>query len=398
MLNAFEWEGVSLRDAALRLGTPALLVSEQALRRNVDDLRGGLLSAWPDVVLRYCAKTNNEPAVLSILREETIDILTSHEPEVQSALAAGFTPERIAFQRPVLEEREVEAVVGAGVRRIHAFRDEDLDLLSRIASARGVELRVSLRVALPHFGIPFLGAAARRMGFEPAALDRGIAQRPGLVIDAVNTYIGTQQERAEAFRPAIRALLPLAQRLGALEINLGGGVPSSTLRRVTPAKLLRRDNPAASTPLRDYAARLGAIFGDELRRSGAAFAPRLVLEPGRSIVGNAAVLLTRVCAAKDRWRFLDCGRNVLVESPLAFTRWIEPLERRNGAMAIVDLSGPTLNTLDVVDTRRRLPPLHVGDFVAIGDAGAYTLSRGTTYAGVLPPLYVARRDGTMEKA
>lgn len=378
MLNG-EWEGVALRDAALRLGTPVLLASEQAIRRNVNDLRSGLRSAWPDVVLRYCAKTNNEPAILRIVRDEDIEILTSHEPEVRWALAAGFAPERIAFQKPVLDERETDAVVGHGVRRFHAFRNEDLDLLSRA----GVELRVSLRVALPGFGIPLLGAAARRMGFEVEDI-RNVA-RPGLVIDAVNTYIGTQQERVDAYRPAIRTLVALARRIGAVEVNLGGGVPSNTLRRVTPGKLWRRDNPEAAMPLRDYAARLGAMFAEEARDS-----LRLVLEPGRSIIGNAVVLLTRVCAEKDRWRFLDCGRNVLVESPLAFTRWIEPLERRNGAMSVLNLSGPTLNTLDVVDTRRRLPPIHVGDIIAIGDAGAYTLSRSTTYAGFPPPLFVEK--------
>ena len=390
MLNHFEWEGLRLREVAAQVGTPVLLASEACIRRNVNDLRAGLRSAWPDVLLRYCAKTNHAPAILSIVRDENIDVLTSHEPEVRMALAAGFAPERIAFQRPVLDPHEVEAVIGAGVRRFHAFRHEDLDLLSRVAAARNVELRVSLRVALPNFGIPFLGAAARRMGFEPRDVTK--IARPGLVIDAVNTYIGTQQERVESFRPAIRALVELAKSIGATEVNLGGGVPSSTLRRVAPSRFWKRDNPTAATPLRDYAARLGAMFAGEAREP-----LRLVLEPGRSIIGNAVILLTRVCAAKERWRFLDCGRNVLVESPVAFTRWIEPLERRDGELSVVDLSGPTLNTLDVVDTRRRLPPLRVGDIVAIGDAGAYTLSRATSYAGLPPPLVLARRDGTFER-
>jgi diaminopimelate decarboxylase len=371
---------VSLRDIAAQFGTPLLLADEARLRANANDLREGLRSAWPDVVLRYCAKTNHEPAILSILREENLDVLTSHEPEVRLALKAGFAAERIAFQKPVLDERELVQVIAAGVRRVHAFRDADLDLLARF------DVRVSLRVALPHFGIPFLGAAARRMGFDPDE----IRARPN--VDAVNTYIGTQQERVEAYRPAIRALLGIARHIGAREVNLGGGVPSSTLRRVTPTRLLRRDSPSPAMPLREYAAKLGAIFAEEAR--GEPF--RLVLEPGRSIVGNAVVLLTRVCAEKGPWRFLDCGRNVLVESPLAFTRPIESLEPREGPRSLVHLSGPTLNTLDVIDTRRRLPPLRVGDVLVIGDAGAYTLSRSTRYAGLPPPLYLARREGTIE--
>ncbi|HJQ38278.1 MAG TPA: hypothetical protein VKB93_14165 [Thermoanaerobaculia bacterium] len=370
---------MNLRDAAARFGTPLLLADESRLRANVTELRDGLRSAWPDVVLRYCAKTNHEPAILSILREEGLDVLASHEPEVRLALNAGFAPEQIAFQKPVLDDRELASVIDAGVRRVHAFRDADLELLARH------DVRVSLRVALPGFGIPFLGAAARRMGFDPAEI------RPRPNVDAVNTYIGTQQEQVSAYRPAIRALLEIARRIGAREINLGGGVPSPTLRRVTPIRFALRDRASKNTPLREYAAKLGALFAEEAR--GEPF--RLVLEPGRSIVGNAVVLLTRVCAEKGPWRFLDCGRNVLVESPLAFTRPIELLEPRNGPRSLVHLSGPTLNTLDVVDTRRRLPPLRVGDVLAIGDAGAYTLSRSTTYAGLPPPLYLARLDGTI---
>ena len=371
---------LDLRDIAKQFGTPLLLADEARLRANANDLRDGLRSAWPDVVLRYCAKTNHEPAILSILRDEQLDVLASHEPEVRLAHKARFVPEQIAFQKPVLDERELARVIDAGVRRVHAFRDADLDLLARY------DARISLRIALPHFGIPLLGAAARRMGFDPAEI------RPRAGVDAVNTYIGTQQERVEAYRPAIRALLAIARRIGAREVNLGGGVPSSTLRRVTPMRFVRRDRATPAMPLREYAARLGAIFAEEAR--GEPF--RLVLEPGRSIVGNAVVLLTRVCAEKGPWRFLDCGRNVLVESPLAFTRPIELLGSRDGARSLVHLAGPTLNTLDVVDTRRRLPPLRVGDVLAIGDAGAYTLSRATRYAGLPPALYLARRGGGIE--
>ncbi|HEV7922273.1 MAG TPA: hypothetical protein VGR02_15920, partial [Thermoanaerobaculia bacterium] len=138
-----------------------------------------------------------------------------------------------------------------------------------------------------------------------------------------------------------------------------------------------------------YAAQLGRIFAEEAPEF------RLVLEPGRSIVGNAAVLLTRIAAEQGRWRFLDCGRNVLAESPLAFTRWIAPAEPRGGRRVAVDLSGPTLNTLDVVDRGRLLPEVRTGDVLAIGDAGAYTIARATRYAGLSPAVWLARLDGSL---
>lgn len=381
------WQRVPLRDIAASAGTPVLVVSEERLRGNVRDLVAGF---GDGVTLRYCAKTNPELRVLEILREEGTHLLASHEAEVRLALAAGFAPDAIAFQRPVLDPRELGAVIALGVRRIHAFRAEDLELLSRAARRAAATLRVSLRVSLGRTGLFVLTAASRRLGFDPSHIDA--APREGLVIDALNTYIGTQQEDVEAYRRPLRQLIRLADRLRTIrEVNLGGGIPSGTLRRVTPGRLLRRDAPRSATPLREYATALRALFDQEAKGP-----IQLVLEPGRSIAGNAAVLLTTVAATQGSWRFLDCGRNVLVESPLAFTRPIVPLEPRSGRTSVVHFSGPTLNTLDVVEMRRRMPELRAGDVLAIGDAGAYTLSRGARYAGLAPAVVLVRTDGECE--
>src|SRR5687768_18504068 len=97
-----DWHRVPLRDIAARAGTPLLVVSEERLRANVRALFAGL---GTHATLRYCAKTNPELRILEIVREEGADVLTSHEAEVRLALAAGYGAERIAFQKPALEER-----------------------------------------------------------------------------------------------------------------------------------------------------------------------------------------------------------------------------------------------------------------------------------------------------
>lgn len=375
-MTSLSWEELRLQDVSAQTGTPALLVSERRLRANIRGLREGLGAS---AILRYCAKTNPELGILRIVRDEGLDVLAAQEAEVRLALAAGFAPRQIAFQKPALETRELEAVLQLGVRRVHAFRAADLELIPK-------DVRVSLRIALERSGMRVLSGASKRLGFAPSAVPR----REG--VDALNTYIGTQQENVEAYRPAIRELARLGKTLQVEELNLGGGIPSNSLRKLTPARLLTRgraDFIAPETPEK-YARQLARIFMEE---TGGAF--RLALEPGRSIVGNAAVLLTRVAAEQGRWRFLDCGRNVLAESPFAFTRWIAPLEPRGGRRAAVDLSGPTLNTLDVVDRRRMLPEVRTGDVLAIGDAGAYTIGRATRYAGLSPAVWLARLDGSL---
>jgi diaminopimelate decarboxylase len=319
---------------------------------------------------------------------------------VRLAVAAGFDPSAIAYQRPVLDSAELAAAIRAGIRRFHAFRARDLDHIAAAAEREGVTLRVSLRVASGRSALPFFGRSNRRLGFDSASLVAGAVVRPrgGVVVDALNVYCGTQQVSPERFRAEVRALLRGAASLGRRgidieEINLGGGVPSPSMGRRTSLRgLIDGSGGRPRLRLRDYAERLSAIFADEAGRAG--LRPRLALEPGRSVVGNAVVVLTRVRAEQGSWRFLDCGRNVLVESPIAFSRLIEPLDARPGS-EVVHLSGPTLNTLDVVDYRRRLPPLREGDVVVIGDAGAYCLGRATRYAGLLPALWSVGADGSL---
>jgi len=125
--------------------------------------------------------------------------------------------------------------------------------------------------------------------------------------------------------------------------------------------------------------------------------PGLAAEPGRAIVGDAAILVTRVRGVNGRWAFLDASRNFLPESPLLFSRRILPLREPAGGdeRRFYHLSGSTLNTLDVLDLRRRLPRLAIGDLLAFCDAGAYSISRASPYAGLPPAVWVLGEDGEL---
>jgi diaminopimelate decarboxylase len=116
-------------------------------------------------------------------------------------------------------------------------------------------------------------------------------------------------------------------------------------------------------------------------------------------VGNAAVLVTGVQAVNGRWAFLDASRTFLPESPLMFARRILPLVEpgREEAERFYHLSGSTLNTLDVLDLRRRLPSLAPGQALAFCDAGAYSISRASPYAGLPPAVYMLQEDGAVRR-
>jgi len=399
--------GVSLGGLAERLGTPFFLLSEARLRANYGALERGLSSAGPGAVLRYCAKTNNEAGVLEVLAACGSHLLASHAAEVALAVRCGFPPERIAYARPVLIEADLGAVLAAGVPLIHVHQPADVAEVEAAAARAGRRVRVSFRLR-GEGGLSPLGRLNLRMGLDPGEIveaARRCAASPWLEPAAVNFYLGTQQQSLDGFARVFRGVLALLERLAAEgivigEVNLGGGIPSPSLRRVGPRDLLGRwrDRLANEAPpgrLEEFATRLAGRFRELVAGSRLAAPPVLTAEPGRSIVGDAAVLVSTVRAVGEGWLFLDASRSHLPESPLLFARRILPLaEPGGGRRRFYNLSGSTLNTLDLLDVRRRLPPLAVGEALAFCDAGAYSISRAAPYAGLPPAVHMLREDGT----
>jgi diaminopimelate decarboxylase len=391
------WQGVSLARLAEEIETPFFLISERQIVNNCRELKAAL----PAATLRYCAKTNNELSVLRPIAAEGMGVLASHLAEVEAALEAGFAPERIAFQRPIAVESEIREVLRRGVRFVHVLREGDVAMFESVAASLGIAVEVSIRLRQR---IGLLSAAGDRLGCdggEAQAVAARIRRSPHLRLAALNLYLGTQQERPAAFDHALARVLPLARRLrqDALEINLGGGIPAASTSKLSPGSLLRRArglNPAVGISLREFAAALARSWDRSTRGETGL---TLALEPGRSIVADAGVLLTRIVARQRQWLFLDASRNHSGEAPLMFNRAVLPVREVAGPARSFGLSGSTLNTLDVIDARRSLPEsIREGDALALMDAGAYSISRASRYAGLTPPVYLLGESGTVRIA
>jgi diaminopimelate decarboxylase len=397
---------------AARHGTPVFVISEARLRDNYERLRRGLAQAPSGAHVRYCVKTNNEAGVLSLLAEQGAPALVSHPAELELALACGFPASRLAYQRPVVTEEEADLVAGSGVGRVHAFADADLGRLEEAARRHARPVHVLLRIRNEAITIlnP-LGFLTRRLGFTVqgalAAAER-LAASPWLRLAGLNFYVGTQQESPRRYRVMLRQAAALAARIrertgvAVEEIDLGGGAPSPSLRRIRAANAWRRvrdrlrgeESPDA---LDAFARALAFEFTTAVEKERLSPAPALGLEPGRGVVGNAGVLVTRVRARRGRWLFLDASHNHLGESLLLFVRAVWP-EREAAATPRrrFHLAGATLNTRDVLDLGRRLPDASPGDLLVLADAGAYSIARATRYAGLPPAVCLLRKDGTLE--
>jgi diaminopimelate decarboxylase len=203
----------------------------------------------------------------------------------------------------------------------------------------------------------------------------------------------------------IKTLTNLAKQLeqngiSIKEINIGGGFPSRTLKLGWAKKLLRLtslDFGLNIPSLTEFGWKIGRKYLEETNKLKTR--PVLALEPGRSLVSNAGILVTRVAVIKDNhWLFLDGSKYAVPES-LFFSQGeiIIANKYNQPAKNHYHVAGSSLNTGDIFGLRLRLPQVEPRDIVAILDAGAYSISRAIQFTVLNPPIYYLRKNGKIEK-
>jgi len=367
-------DGVPLAEIAEKAGTPTFVYSAAAVRSawtRFDAAFAGLPHA-----LHYALKANSTLAVLRLLVGMGSDADANSGGEIEVALRAGFTPDRVVFTGVGKTPGELERAVALGVKAINAESLGELERIDEIARRRGGRTRVALRVNpdIEAGGHPHISTGRRINKFGvPIELAREhyrrMAGMPGLQPVGVHVHIGSQITDLTPIRQTAEAVVEVVRQLAedgiALEhIDLGGGLGISY------------DGAEAPTP-DDYAAAVLPI----LEPTGLT----ILLEPGRAIVASAAVLLARVIDVKQYFDarpfvVLDMGMTELIRPALygAYHR-IEAVQPRPGAARATEVVGPLCESSDVVGKNRKLPPLEVGDLVAVRDTGAYGSAMASTY-------------------
>jgi diaminopimelate decarboxylase len=317
--------------------------------------------------------------VLRLLVREGAGMDVVSGGELARALAAGAPAGKITFSGVGKTDDEIAAGLDAGIFCFNVESEPELEAISRIASAKGVAAPVSLRVnpdvdARTHKKIS-TGKSENKFGV-PLSRAREVyaraAKLPGLAVCGADMHIGSQLTDLEPFDEAFSLLAELVVDLRAdghaiSHVDLGGGlgIPYHD-----------GDDPQTYHPER---------YAEIVRRHFAGLGCKLIFEPGRLIVGNAGVLVTRVIYVKrgDAKTFLivDAGMNDLVR-PTLYDAWHdilpvrEPLDRGE---IIADVVGPVCETGDYVALERRLPEAQPGELLAILTAGAYGAVQAGTY-------------------
>ncbi len=372
-------DDVPLNAIADDVGTPVWVYSASAMRRRYRVLAGALADTGLDVHVHYAMKANDRLAVLRLFAAEGAGADIVSEGELRRAREAGIPADRIVFSGVGKSARELGLALTEGIAQINVESAEELAMLSAIATTMGRTASVVLRVnpdvdAGTHAKIT-TGRAQDKFGIaytDAAALYRRAGELPGIRPIGLATHIGSQILSLAPYRAAYRRLGDLVHvlrgdGLTVSVIDCGGGL---------------------GIPYRAEPAPLPAAFAGAIRGALHNLDVRVVVEPGRWLVGPAGVLLASVILAKhtqgSRFIVLDAAMNDLIR-PAMYDAWhgIVPVSAVDavapvGPAAVV---GPVCEAGDTFARDRMLPPLAAGARVAILDAGAYGSVMSSAYNG-----------------
>jgi diaminopimelate decarboxylase len=369
-------EAVSLVAIADAIGTPFYCYSSATLERHYRVFTEAF--AGEKALVCYAMKANSNQSVLRTLAKLGAGADVVSGGELKRALAAGIPPERIVFSGVGKSEAELRAALAADILCLNVESEPELELLSALASGQGRTARISVRVnpdvdSGSHAKIS-TGKSENKFGI-PLAQARGVyaraAKLPGIRVTGVDMHIGSQITDLVPLEAAFRLLAEFVQTLRAdghtiSHVDFGGGLG-------IPYHMNGEAPPLPSA----YAAMVKRVTHN--------LGCTLLFEPGRLIVGNAGILVTRVIYVKQgeakKFVIIDAAMNDLIR-PTLYEAHHDILPVRavpNGASQITaDVVGPVCESGDYLALGRNMPEPRAGDLLAIMSAGAY----GAVQSGV----------------
>jgi len=376
---------------ARRYGTPLYAIDEGRIRDNFRRFA----AAFPEADVFYAAKANSSLAVLRILAQEGSGADVFSDGELYLALLAGIQPERILFNGNSKTDHELEMACASGVK-VSIDSTDELRTLSEIASNRGTEVGIAFRVnpdvspvthpkiatglAKSKFGIPSNAVVSC---YQEALSLEGV--RPM----GIHCHIGSQIVELSPFSEMMTKMMDLVEALkndldldlDFVDIGSGLGIPYTGI---------------VPTP-EDLADTVLPIFHQRSKELG--IMSKLILEPGRYIVGDAAILLCGVNTVKEAYyNFVgvDAGFNLLIR-PAMYDSYHEVLianKLDREPETTYTIAGPICESGDILARDRTLPKVEKGDVIAILDTGAYGFAMSSQYNGRVRASEVLVRAGT----
>ena len=371
-------EDVSVVDLVRELGTPLYVTSKKKLEENIKSYK----KAFPDSKILYAVKANNNLTLMKIIASHGLGADVFSDGELYMALLAGFKPREILFNGNSKSDEEIEMGVKAGVAfSVDSF--DELHTLSEVATKEGKEIKIAFRIN-PEISIETHPKIATGLKESKFGLPQQMALKayekalelPGVRPVGIHCHIGSQILDLNPFGEALRKLGEVAREIEKIGvevefIDIGGGLG------------IDYTGEGAPTPF-DLAEKLNPIF--EEIKDGLKAEAKLWLEPGRSIVGNTTILLTKVNAVKKTAKNfvgVDAGFNLLIRPVMynAYHRVVVANKMNWPAEEVYTVVGPICEAGDVIAKDRKLPRVEKGDVIAVFDVGAYGFVMSSQYNG-----------------
>lgn len=394
--------GCDAVDLAREFGTPVYVFDEADLRARCQELQDEFGSRLPDVLVLYASKAYIGKALAGVIDDQGMGLDVVAGGEIAVAKAAEFPMERVYMHGNNKSRAELEEAINAGIGRIVIDNFLDIEQIDSVAAAAGRKQSVLLRITPdvdPHthshittgvidskFGLPLVEGQAEE------AVKRALAS-PNLEVTGVHCHIGSQLFESEPFAEAIDKTIAFAAEmtrkhgLQLREFSPGGGIGLQYVREEAPP------------PISHFAETIADAVKAACKRHGLDL-PRVVLEPGRSVVGRAGVALYTVGARKEipgvrTYVSVDGGMADNIRPAIYDARYEavpadRPLAENEERVTI---AGKYCESGDILVRDIDLPRLQPGDILAIPASGAYCLAMGSNYNGALKPPIVFVRDG-----
>lgn len=371
--NKLYCEDVAVAEVARRVGTPFYLYSHHTLVDHFQKIAKAFHRINP--IVCFAMKANDNMAVVKTLLNEGAGLDIVSGGELTKAITLNADPKKIVFASVGKTDDEIALAINAGILFFNVESAAELAEINRIAGQLGKKPQVALRVnpdvaAATHDFIT-TGTLKNKFGIDLASTRRLLKSRnryPHLMINGLHIHIGSQIVSKGPFIKAVKKIIGFIVDLRkegiSLEyLNIGGG--------------------------------LGIIYKDEQPQTAQAFADailpyleesglKIIMEPGRFIVGNAGIFVTKVLYLKDngfkKFYIVDGGMNDLIRPSLyGAYHEIVPLQKKRGRTIKADVVGPICESGDFLGKDRALPLLKKGDCLAVMSAGAYGYVMSSNY-------------------
>lgn len=397
--------GVSIMDLIKKYETPLFLFSEQRLKDNFTILQKSFKKYYSNTEIFYSIKTNYELQILKTLKDLGSKGEAASALEVIIAKKAGLDGKDLILDGPAWTDEDIKLCMQNGINTFNADSLDELRRVNVIAKKLNKKVRISFRI-FPEIRMSilksFIEGYIAKFGVPiSSAIDAyKIALRMSNVIPvAISTHIGSMVTDPSYYEKTVERLVKLAADLKSKlgieieEINIGGGFGVQSLNYYSIQNVILNkagiSQYSKAASIEEFGRRISQKFSKEIESKGLS-KMKLVLEPGRFLVSDTGILVTKVVAVKEKWIFLSGGINLIPES-IFFIRRGFLIANKVGQKADHEYSiaGPTLNTADVLAVNQKLPKMEADDTVIVLDAGAYSLTRSNQFTILRPDvLYI----------